>query len=212
MRLNVTFAFRAVQPRQNRNGRDRGQTSPFSSHHPMASSAPALRPASMRALLDVKLHGASNYALYTVALFDGALELTEEGSFRTTIIDLQSARSVKIVVKHGLQYVVIEMALKMKMPTLDSALRWYDELRCTPSISTDLYGDVLLSESPVSTADPTLFDEIPHLRHNKQSVPKRRIFSFPGRMLGVASFEDSASDSAFNSRATSVAMSKLSAV
>ena len=164
----------------------------------------------MRALLDVKLHGAKSYSLYHVALFDDALELTEEGSFHTTIIELKPAHPVKIVAKHGVHYIVVEMALMMKMPNLNVATRWLEELRGTSTTTTEPAADMEVSESPASLADAFTFDVAPRLR--TKAVPKRRIFSFPGSLYGVAKFEDSAADSAINTRSASVLTPKLSEV
>ena len=86
-------------------------------------------PDSIKAVLEVKLHGSEMYIAYEVALdASGNLSLTDD-AFKIENIKLLARHSVNIIAKDISLIIDIKEVMKIKTPSMDVALLWARRLR-----------------------------------------------------------------------------------
>ena len=123
------------------------------------------RPAALRGALDVKIGAASTYTVAIVELVDTMLEFIDCCTFKTIHVE-QLTEEIGLVLYQGSHYITIGPALKMKMPSLHQAKRWFEE------IVDAAYKLQSMSPAQCSTPPCTPVNEI-------KKTHTRRIFSFP---------------------------------
>ena len=155
----------------------------------MAESPLTLKHTALRAPLEVMLYGSPAYSLCLVSLVKSTLLIADACYTKTIPFQLTSSHTVKAVTKHAMHYVVVEMALKMKMPSREMAVRWAEEM----NQSLEMVGEDAATSSLIirrSSSTASLSPPMLTLRPREGKVPERRNFSFPLEMMGVTQFDE----------------------
>ena len=140
----------------------------------MAAAPPNLLRTSLRAALEVKLHGDDAYSLQVVELANNALQLTD-AHFAVVAVPLTSSCSVNVVCQRAAYFVVVSDIIKMRMPTLKVALAWADGLYASINAVGAGGGVEDAGEGP-SESSRSASPPVSPLHDVTALVPSRRIF------------------------------------
>ena len=145
--------------------------------------SPVFRPAALRGALDVKIGAARIYTVAIVELLDCKLEITDCCTLKTSHVVQLNSQTVALALDRGSHYITIGSVLRLKMPSLHMAERWFEEVshaasKFRPSSSPAIASSAAPPRTPIA--------------HVKKAS-ERRIFTFPR----LAPEEISQADEAF---------------